>query len=109
MCGAAEGRALTRPSGSNLRMQTPDQRGRRRAAGKLDRADAPFIEVLKEAGEIAFFVRNTHAGRLVFPHIDANPTHPPDQRGGTEWPAAIRPGKSPISNRSRRASRATRS
>jgi hypothetical protein len=29
----------------------------------------------------------------------ADPTHPPDQRGGTEWPAAVRPGKSRISNR----------
>ena len=29
------------------------------------------------------------------------------ERGGTEWPAAVRPAKSRITNRSRRASRAT--
>ena len=64
------------------------------------------IEVAKVGGDDRF-ARNRHAGRVVFSHIRADPPHPPDQRGGTEWPAAVRPGKSPISNRSRRASRAT--
>src|SRR5438094_6665767 len=51
--------------------------------------------------------RNTHAGRTVSSHIERGflRTHL-TQRGGTEWPAAACPGKSRISNRSRRASRA---
>ena len=36
---------------------------------------------------------------LVFP-CRAEPTRPPDRREGMEWPAPVRPGKSPISSRS---------
>jgi hypothetical protein len=42
MCGPAKGRAITRRSRSDLRTQTPDQRGRRNAGGKIDQADAPL-------------------------------------------------------------------
>src|SRR6476646_10167347 len=78
MCGPAKGRAITRPSGSNLRMQTPDHSCRRSAGGTIDRADAPFIEVAKVGGRDPVFARNTHAGRPVSPHIRADPTRPPD-------------------------------
>ena len=42
MCGPVTMRAITRRSGSNLRAQTPDLRGRRNAGGKIDQADVPF-------------------------------------------------------------------
>jgi hypothetical protein len=95
--------------GSNLRTQIPDQHGRRSAGGKLDRADAPFIEVAKVGGRDPVFSAQYTCGPGRFPYRELTPPTRLTQRGGTEWPAAIRPGKSPISNRSRRDSRATRS
>src|SRR4029077_20722383 len=78
MCVRAKGRAITRRSGSNLRTQIPDQRGRRSAGGKRDRADARFIEVAKVGGgDPVFGAIHMRAGPFS-PHIRADPTHSPD-------------------------------
>src|ERR1700731_4027648 len=77
MCGPATMRAIRRRSGSNLRTRTPDHRGRRRAGGKLDRADGRFIEAAKAAGETPFLAQYT-CGPGRSPHIKAQPRRLPD-------------------------------
>ena len=50
------------------------------------------------AGETPFLAQYT-CGPCRFPPYRADPRRRPDQRGGTEWPAAARPGKSRTSSR----------
>jgi hypothetical protein len=100
MCGPARGLAVTRRSGSNLPTQTPDQRGRRGAEGEIGQADARFIEAARPGGRNPLFCAQATCGQGRFLPYRANRTDLADQRGGTEWPAAIRPAKSRISSQS---------